>query len=621
MGANIFCRKKFLMTITADTTTAPDLLNDVRWNLQDLYSSPADPAIDAAFTTAMTRAQSFADTYKGKINSESEQLTAETLGAALREYEHLEQDASRPVYFASMLFSTDTGDPARGAFLQKIRERGTQINLLLLFFDLELAAAPDSVIEPLLDTNPVRPYAHYIQTVRLYRDHLLPEDHERLLEEVANTGGRAFVRLFSQLTSNAVFKFRGKDMTQAELLSHLYVADREERKEAAAAFSQGLQTNLPTVVYIFNTLLQDKNVKDRLRGYTYPEQSRHLSNELSRETVDLVVNTVVDNYSLVNRFYKVKREILGVSELTHYDRYAPLFASEGMITFPQARDTVLSAFGDFSPEMQARAAEFFDKGWIDAPPAKGKQGGAYCQSVTPDLHPYVFMNFLGRMRDVMTLAHELGHGVHGSLARRQSLLNFHGTLPLAELASTFGEMLVFERIVKDAPLKERLALYAEKIDDSFSTIPRQTALYRFEQSIHKARREGGELTPAQFGDFWQKSVGEMFGDSVQLGDEHRDWWSYVSHFVNSPFYVYAYSFGELLAVSLYRQAQTGGAAFAEKYLNMLACGGSLTPQELMAQVGVDLNDPAFWAGGFEVLEGLVSRFEQLWQEYKAQEAV
>ena len=603
------------MTLTANSPdAAPDLLNDVRWNLHDLYSGPDDPAIDAAFTGAMARAQRFAEDYKGKINAET--LTAETLGNALREYEQIEQDGSRPAYFASMLFSTDTGDPARGAFLQKTRERGTQVSLLLLFFDLELAAAPQSVIGPLLDTDAVRPYAHYINTVRLYRDHLLPEDQERLLEEVANTGGRAFVRLFSQLTSNAVFTFRGKEMTQAELLSHLYVADPQERKEAAAAFSQGLQTNLPTVVYIFNTLLQDKSVKDRLRGYTYPEQSRHLSNELPRETVDLVVSTVTDNYGLVNRFYKVKREILGLDRLTHADRYAPLFASDGVMTFPAARDLVLAAFGNFSPEMQARAAEFFDKGWIDAPPAKGKQGGAYCQSVTPDLHPYVFMNFLGRMRDVMTLAHELGHGVHGSLARRQSLLNFHGTLPLAELASTFGEMLVFERIVKDAPLKERLALHAEKIDDCFSTIPRQTALYRFEQSIHKQRREQGELTPAQFGELWQHSVGEMFGDSVVLGDEHRDWWSYVGHFVRTPFYVYAYSFGELLALSLYRQAQTGGAEFAERYLQMLSCGGSLTPQELMAQVGVDLNDPAFWQGGFQVLEGLVTQFEQLWAEYR-----
>jgi oligoendopeptidase F len=445
---------------------------------------------------------------------------------------------------------------------------------------------------------------------------LLSETEERLLEETANTGARAFGRLFSEITSNAVFRMGDQELNQSEIIAKLSSSDREERRAAAAAFSEGIQGNLRTIVFLFNTLLQDKNVKDRLRRYGYPEQTRHMANELRQETVDLVVETVARNYPLVARYYHVKREILGLDSLTHYDRYAPLFEAEGVVTYPEARTIVLDAFGVFSPKMRDLAGEFFDKGWIDVPPAKGKQGGAYCQYVTPDLHPYVFMNFLGRMRDVMTLAHELGHGIHASLSRTQSLLNFQGTLPLAELASTFGEMLVFEKIQAKATLKDKLAMYAGKIDDSFATIPRQTALYRFEQAIHAHRRTQGELTPTDFGDYWQREIQAMFGDSVVLGDEHRDWWSYIGHFVGSPFYVYAYSFGELLALSLYRQAQTGGAAFADRYLDMLRVGGSHTPQELMARVGVDLDDPQFWQGGFDVLESLVARFEELWQEYK-----
>jgi len=602
--------------LTTETIPAPTpaLHNDVRWNLSDLYSGMDDPRIDQALDDALARAQKFQADYKGKLSSPD--LTAETLAAALREYEALHQDAGKPAYYASLLFTTDTSDPARGAFLQKVRERGTQLAIPLLFMDLELAALPEATFAPLAQSAAVAPYAHYLHTLRLYRDHLLSEPEERLLEETANTGGRAFRRLFSETVSNAAFTFRGETMNQAKILSYLYDADPETRREAALAITEGLKANYRTITFLFNTLLQDKNVSDRLRHYEYPEQSRHMTNELPRETVDLVVDTVARNYPLVARFYHVKREILGLDTLAHYDRYAPLFEAEGVVTFPDARQIVLDAFGDFSPTLRDLAAEFFDKGWIDAPPAPGKEGGAYCQYVTPDLHPFVFMNYLGRMRDVMTLAHELGHGVHASLSRKQSLLNFHGTLPLAELASTFGEMLVFERVSASASPKDQLALYAQKIEDAFATIPRQTALYRFEQAIHKHRRSQGELTPDDFGSYWQKETQAMFGASVQLGDEHRLWWSYIGHFVNSPFYVYAYSFGELLALSLYRQAQSGGPVFAQKYLDMLAAGGSLSPQELMAKVGIDLDDPAFWQGGFEVLEGLVSRFEQLWQEYR-----
>ena len=591
-----------------------DLHADVHWNLGDLFQSADDPKITQTLAETLAHAEQFEADYKGKIASV--ELSADTLIAALREYEAIQQEAAKPMTFASLLFTGDTGDPARGAFLQKMREQSTRLSLPLLFFELELAAVADDTLAPLLNTPEIAPYKHFLGVVRASRSHLLSETEERLMEEMANTGGRAFGRLFEETVSNAVFEWNGQTVGLAQITATLMDPSREVRRTGAEAFTAGLKPHLRTLTYIFNTLLQNKSVQDRLRHYSSPQESRHEANELDEATVTLVVDTVVRNYPLVARYYHLKREILGVETLTHYDRYAPLFEAEDTITYPEAQEIVLDAFGGFSPEMRSRAAEFFDKHWIDAPATKGKASGAFCSYVTPDTHPYVLVNYLGRMKDVMTLAHELGHGVHASLSREQSLLNFQGTLPLAELASTFGEMLVFERATQSASLKDKLALYAEKIEGAFATIPRQTAMYRFELAIHTHRREQGELTTQQFGEYWQSEVQAMFGDSVALGEEHKLWWSYIGHFIAAPFYVYAYSFGELLVLSLYQQAKTGGPAFAEKYLNMLALGGSSTPQELMERVGVDLGDPAFWQGGFDALGGLVDEFEGLWREYE-----
>ncbi|MGO8672546.1 MAG: M3 family oligoendopeptidase [Capsulimonadaceae bacterium] len=587
---------------------------DVRWDLSDLFDSLDDPRIDAGIAALQERVRLFAETYKGRINSPG--LDAATLLAALREFEAIEQESSKPGDYAGLMFATDTSDPARGAFLQRMREELTALSLPMLFFTIELAEVAEEIIAPLRETAEVRGYRHYIDTVRLYKDHMLSEPEERLLEETANTGTRAWDRLFDEITANTVFRIGDTQLTQSEVLSRLYEPDREVRRTAAASFSEGLRSNSRTVSFIFNTLLQDKNMRDRVRRYTYPEQSRHLANELSRQTVDLVVDTVHRNYAVVSRYYKVKAQILGVDTLTHYDRYAPLFSAESEIGFSAARAIVLDAFGKFSPVMREHAAAFFANGWIDAAPVKGKQGGAFCSYTTPDLHPYVLLNYLGRMKDVMTLAHELGHGVHASLSREQSLLNFHGTLPLAELASTFGETLVFEKVQAQASLKDRLALYAEKIEGTFATISRQAAMFRFEQAIHNHRRTRGELTIEDFGDYWQREIQLMFGDSLTLGEEHRLWWSYIGHFTGTPFYVYAYSFGELLVLSLYRRSQSEGAEFVGKYLRMLRAGGSLTPSELVAIVDVDLDDPAFWQGGLDVLAEMVDRFDSLWAEYR-----
>jgi oligoendopeptidase F len=380
--------------------------------------------------------------------------------------------------------------------------------------------------------------------------------------------------------------------------------------------TKGLRDNGRVLTFIFNTLLQDKATRDRLRRYKQPEESRHLANELDSETVETVVSAVERSAGMVARYYKLKREILGLKELTHYDRYAPLFASEEKVSWDEGRKIVLEAMNECSPTLGKRAEEFFTGNWIDAEVRPGKRGGAFCSYITPDLHPYVMVNYLGKLDDVMTLAHELGHGVHASLSREQTFFNFHGTLPLAELASTFAEMMVFEKLQKRASLKDRMALYADKIEGAFATIHRQSTLYRFEQDIHGHRRAKGELTPEQYGEYWQKRNQNMFGDSVALGDDHRLWWSYIPHFINSPFYVYAYSFGELLVMALFQQYKQKGTVFADEYVALLRKGGSMWPHELMGSVGIDIKDPKFWDGGIAVLSGMVDEFEKIYREWK-----
>lgn len=592
----------------------------VRWDLSALFDSPSDPKIEASWSTAHREADAFASRYRGKIAAEDLDVT--TLAAAIREMESLVEQAGKPVNYAHLLFSCNTGDPEAGAFLQDQMEKSTELNVKLMFFELELQAAPEEAIRRIIGSPELDNYRHYIKVARAFSPHRLSEAEEVILEETANTGSRAFVRLSEEVTSNHVFRLRNpntgevEELSEPEVLDRFRHPDRAMRQAAADAFSEGLQQMRRVLVFTYNTLMGDRKVEDRLRKHPYPEHSRHLSNELDKETVDLVVSMCVANYALVERFYTVKREILGLGELTHIDRYAPLFESQEQIPWEQARAICLESFGRFSPLLCERATEFFDQGWIDAEPRSGKRGGAFCSYNTPDTHPVIFLSYLNKIDNVMTLAHELGHGVHASLSREQTYLNFHGTLPLAELASTFAEMLVFERVTSGAPLRDRLALYAEKIEAIFATVFRQAAMFRFEQRCHGLRRDQGELTPEQFGDIWHEELQAMFGSSVRLGEQHRSWWSYVGHFFAVPFYVYAYSFGELLVLSLYEMAKREGSAFAPRYEELLRMGGSRSPQELMSTVGVDLSSPAFWQGGFDAMERLVAEFEQMWAEYR-----
>lgn len=598
----------------------PDSSTPPRWSLDDLFSGIDDPRIEETLNRSLERARKFEERYREAMFSP--ELEPGTLLEAIREYESLQQESARPLAYAGLHYSTDTGDPQRGALLQRTQESMTQVSIHLLFFELALLKMPDDLAQRLIESEALEPYRHYLQVTRAFAGHDLSEPEERILEEKANTSSRAFTRLFQETTSNQIFtlEWEGETMTlnQSEVLALLRRPERELRQRAARSFTEGLEDLNRTLTFIFNTLIQDKAVEDRLRNYAEPEESRHLSNELDAETVETVMQSCETHYGLVERFYRLKREILGYDTLTHYDRYAPLYDTQETVEFPEAQRMVLESFEEFSPRIKGAAEAFFAGGWIDAEPRQGKQGGAYCSYVTPDLHPYIFMNYLDRMDDVMTLAHELGHGVHAYLSREQSYFNYHGTLPLAELASTFAEMLVFEKLQSGATLKDRLALYAEKIEGAFATIFRQAAMFRFEQRLHRARREQGELTPEVIGEIWQDEIQKMFGDSVVLGEEHRIWWSYIPHFIGSPFYVYAYSFGELLVFALYRMYQEEGGSFPDRYIDLLRQGGSKSPHELMAQMGIDLRDPGFWEGGMRVLEELVERFEGLYRESQAE---
>jgi oligoendopeptidase F len=588
----------------------------IRWDLSAFFSDLDDPRLSQTWDEVMLAADRLNARYRGKI--ESDDLTAETLVAVLTEVEALSQTADKAPLYANLRFAVESDNAKVGAFMAEQMERYSALRVKLMFVELELQSAKTETIERLLASESLAKFRHFIERTRVYAPHRLSESEEVLLEETANTGTRAWVRLFEEVTANHVYTYRepgsdeDEELSQEEVLSLLRDADRAVRQAAADSFSKGLGEQARVLTFIYNNLLADKKVDDRLRKFTAPETSRHLANELEATTVDLVEDTCVRNYGLVARYYRVKREILGLDELTHVDRYAPLDEAEGEIPYDEAKDLVLRSFREFSPELADRTEEFFTKNWIDAEPRPGKTSGAFCSFNTPDTHPVVMLSYLNKMKDVATLAHELGHGAHASLSREQSYFNFHGTLPLAELASIFGEMLVFDKLVAAASPSDQLALYADKIEGTFATVFRQIAMYRFEKRSHQHRREVGELSTDEFGDIWQAELQAMFGDSVRLGDQHRVWWSYVSHFIGSPFYVYAYAFGELLTLSLYQKAKREGPEFADRYLQVLRLGGSKTPHELMEIVGVDLNSPEFWQGGIDAIELMIGRFEELW---------
>ncbi|MBQ7567806.1 M3 family oligoendopeptidase, partial [bacterium] len=520
------------------------------WNLSDLYSDPDDERIGADMQKAEDLAIAFKDKYKERIKADD--LEAERLCQAMADYQAILELLYKADSFADLLFAADTSKPENGALLQKVSERVSQISTNFIFFDLELGQISDSKWEELRTDPRLGEYLHAIEQERLRHKYALSEAEETVLEETANCRGRAFARLFTETVSRLKFPVTVdgelKELNQSELSALFYSPDRELRRQAAQVQSQVLQDSIHPLHFAYSTIILEKLTLDRLRGFSYPEEARHISNELPAAAIDTMIDTVVKNYPSVAQFYRLKKQLLGVDELFHYDRYAPLpQKSQAKVSFEQAKQTVLEAFGEFSPLFREKAEQFFAKGWIDAAMRPGKRGGAFCAGITPSIHPYVLMNFTATARDVETLAHELGHGIHDLLASKQNLLNYHPVLPLAETASTCCDLLVFNKLLKELPdTGSKLALVAEHLESVFATVFRQTAMYRFEQRVFRQRSEQGELTHEQMSDIWQECLQEMFGDSVTMGEDHRITWSYIPHFIHTPFYVYAYSFGELL---------------------------------------------------------------------------
>ncbi len=584
----------------------------VRWDLSDLYAAPDDPALESDLDRALEGSRAFAERYRGRVAA----LSAAELSEALDALEALNEPVVRAASYAQLLFAADTSDPRHGALLQRVQERTTEIRNALLFFELEWVAVRPEEADALLADPALARRRHFLASLRRYRPHLLSEPEERILEEVANTGRRAFGRLFDEIMSGMRFSLCANgetvDLGEEEVLARLYSPDREARRAASVALTAGLRANAGPLAFIFNTLVQDKAVSDRLRDYAAPIDARNLDNEIAGPSVDALLSACVEHYPLVARYYRLKASLLGLDRLEDYDRYAPLPGGERSIAFEDAKNLVLEAYGDFCPELADIARRFFDERWIDAELRPGKRGGAFSASTLPSVHPYVLLNYTGNQRDVMTVAHELGHAVHQTLAAGQGLFEQDTPLTTAETASVFGEMLVFRRLMKlESDPKARLALLCGKLEDAFATVFRQVCMTRFEESLHAARRHEGELARARIDELWLEANRPMFGDSVHLSDAYGCWWLYIPHFVHSPFYCYAYAFGELLVLALLRCYDEQGEAFVPRYLELLRAGGSQPPDALLARLDLDIRDPDFWRGGLSILEGMVEQAREL----------
>ncbi len=588
----------------------------VRWDLTDLYSD--EDALRQDLKQALAEADAFAREYHGRIGS----LNARGLAAALRRYEAILDRLGRAYTYAYLHWSTNTEDPARGALLQYVRERYTQATQQLLFLELEWAAIDPNRARRLLTTRALRPYRHYLELQQRLRPHLLSEPEEKILAEKRVTGRDAWSRFFDELLSSLRFELDGQRLTEQEVLARLYDSDREVRRKAALAFTEGLKPRIRELTYIFNTVLADKASEDRLRGYRTWLESRNLANEVSDEMVEALIRSVTERYDLVARFYELKRRLLGLDALYDYDRYAPLKEASTRYRWEEARALVEEAYRTFHPRMGEIVAQFFERRWIDAAMTPGKRSGAFSHGAVPSAHPYILLNYTGTIRDVQTLAHELGHGVHQYLSRKQGLLQADTPLTTAETASVFGEMLVFERLMTlEADPSNRLAMLMGKIDDTMATVFRQVAMNRFEDRMHNARRQQGELSVEAFCDFWIETQQAMFRGSVTLGEHYRYWWSYIPHFIHTPGYVYAYAFGELLVLALFARYRQEGPDFVERYLQLLEAGGSDWPHVLVGRLGVDLTDPQFWHEGLQAIEDLIAQAEALATRVQEEPAV
>ena len=595
------------MSTTAEHLADPELLA-TEWDLSPLVYGEDDPGVDRLLEQARDKAGAFAERYSGAVA----QLDAAGLIEAMRELESISELVGRAASFASLKFATDTADPPRGALLQRMQERATEIETKLLFFELEWAAVEDDRADELLSADGLDFCAHYLRSARRYRPHLLSEPEEKILAEKSISSQSAWSRLFGELLSVLRVPLDGDEAGLDVALSRLQAPNREVRRTAAEAVSGALESGVRTRAFIYNTLAHDKSVEDRLRRYPHWLASRNLANEASDESVMALIQAVRSRYDIPQRWYRLKAKLLGVDRIADYDRAAPVQAHDVTFSFAQARDFVLETYDSFSPQAGRIVRRFFDERWIDAPVRPHKRGGAFCASTVPTVHPYILLNFTATRRDVLTMAHELGHGLHAVLAQPQGIFHQSTPLTLAETASVFGETLVFARMLDAAADDEdRLGLLAERIDGAIATVFRQMAMNRFEHLVHTGRRSEGELALDRINELWVQAQAELFGDSVEITDGYRTWWSYVPHFINTPGYVYAYAYGQLLALSAYGRYVQEGKSFVPRYLELLAAGGSRSPEELAAIVGIDLADPGFWDAGLALVEEQLTAAETL----------
>jgi oligoendopeptidase F len=595
-----------MSTIDADTT-ADLTAADVAWNIDTILPDGASPS------DLFDEADAIADGLTG-LRGRVGELDATELAAAMHTIAELQDLVARASYHAMLAFTTATDDPARGAAMAAAQERSTAIATKLIFFDLEWAGADDAHATEVLADPQLDFCRHHLANLRLTRPHLLSEAEETIMAEKAQTGFSAWVRLFDELASAVTVdlpdELGGSGLPLMQAASMLQHPDRSVRRQVAAGITAGLEPGLRTRAYVFNTLLLDKAVDDRLRHYDSWVSSRNLANEASDESVQALVDAVIDNYSIPQRWYTLKAKVLGLDRLADYDRMASVATADRQIGWSEGTQIVRDAYASFSPELAGIVDRFIDESWIDAPLRPGKRGGAFAAGVSPGHHPYVLLNWTSKSRDVATLAHELGHGVHFYLAREQGI--FHQDVPLtvAETASVFGETVTSTRLLSmiDDP-NERFALLATTLEDSIATVFRQIAMNRFEHACHTARREEGELSVDRFGDLWAQSQEAMLGDSVEVTEGYRSWWSYVPHFMGSPGYVYAYAYGQLLALSVYARYQQEGDAFVPAYLELLRAGGSKSPEDLARIVDCDLTDANFWRNGLKIVEGQLTAAE------------
>ncbi|WP_173932420.1 M3 family oligoendopeptidase [Chelativorans sp. Marseille-P2723] len=584
------------------------------WDLSDLYPSMDSPELSRDLARAAKEAIAFEKAWKGRLAEEARKGNKGRLGEAVRAYEALDELFGRLGSYAGLVYAGDTSDPQRAKFYGDVQEKLTDASTHLLFFTLELNKIDDQIIDEALKADPL--FSHYrpwVLDIRKDRPHQLEDRIEQLFHETSVTGRAAWNRLFDETMTSLRFNVDGDELTLEPTLNLMQDPDGDKRRKGAEALAVTLKEHMRLFTLITNTLAKDKEISDRWRKFEDVADARHLANRVEREVVDALAASVRESFPRIShRYYAMKAKWLGMDKLNHWDRNAPLPETpQTVIGWEDAKETVLSAYHAFSPELADIAARFFDRKWIDAPVRAGKSPGAFAHPTVPSAHPYLLLNYLGKPRDVMTLAHELGHGVHQVLAAGQGALMAATPLTLAETASVFGEMLTFRSLLeRTLDHRERKAMLAQKAEDMINTVVRQIAFYEFERKVHTERRSG-ELTSERIGELWLEVQAESLGPAIRLGEGYETFWAYIPHFIHSPFYVYAYAFGDCLVNSLfavYSQAEIG---FKEKYFELLKAGGSKHHSELLAPFGLNAADPSFWGKGLSVIEGLIDELEAL----------